>query len=121
MDNALADRAVQQAGAQGKGDQNDGRGQGKGGPGGGSAPAATALQAKGKANLTACGPGQELAQGDQIGIVLLGQPAPPGDKFVPEITQVRGRAAKGDQAQGQEGQEDFANSSCCRTGGHGCS
>src|SRR5690554_7463396 len=110
MDNALADRAVQQAGAQGKGDQNDGRGQGKGGPGGGSAPAATALQAKGKANLTACGPGQELAQGDQVCIVLLGQPAAPGHKLITEITQMGRRAAKGGQAQGQEGQENFPNS-----------
>ena len=120
MDNALADRTIQQAGAQGKGHQDDGRGQGECGPGG-STPAAATLQANGKAYLTAGRPGQELAQGDQVGIVLFGQPAAPGDKFVPEITQVRCRAAKGGQAQGQEGQEDFANSSCCRAGGHGCS
>src|SRR5690554_2897636 len=113
MDNALADSAVQQAGAQGERHQDDGRGQGECGPGGGSTPAAATLQANGKANLTACGPGQELAQGDQVCIVLPGQPAAPGDKFVPEITQVRRRAAKGGQTQGQEGQEgqeDFPNS-----------
>jgi hypothetical protein len=54
------------------------------------------------ADLAAGGARQELAQRDQIGVRALAEPAPVGDEFLAEITQMRDRAAERGQAQAQK-------------------
>src|SRR5690606_20929914 len=54
----------------------------------------TAHQPEGKAYLAAGRPGQELTKRHQLGVMLIRDPAPAGDKFIPKITQMRHRAAE---------------------------
>src|SRR5690606_14409573 len=61
---------------------------------------------QGQSDLAAGWTGQELAEGHQIGVTALGQPAAADDKLVTEVAKVRHGPAKGGQAQTQEDQKD---------------
>src|SRR5690606_15023356 len=80
--------------------------QGKTGPGGEGAPVAGPGQPQGQSDLAAGWTGQELAEGHQIGVTALGQPAAADDKLVTEVAKVRHGPAKGSQAQTQKDQKD---------------
>ena len=70
------------------------------------AAVASACQAQGDADLAAGRAGEELAEGDQVCVTALGQPAASGDKLVAEVTQMCDGAAEGGQPQAQEDQEN---------------
>ena len=82
------------------------RRQGETGPGGKGAEVTAALQADGEADLAAGRAGQELAEGDQIGIAALVEPLAATDELLAKVAKVRHRAAEGSQTQTQENQED---------------
>ena len=81
------------------------RRQGKSQPCGKATPPARPKEADPKDRLTARRPRQELAQGHQIRIGLIGQPSPAGHAFLPEIAQVGHRTTKGGQTEPQKHQK----------------
>ena len=60
-------------------------------------------------HLAAGGPGQKLAQGDEIGIGLLVEPAAPRHEFIAKISQVRDRAAERRESQPEKYHQHLEN------------
>ena len=93
--------------AKGEQDQRNRRWQGESGPGRQQPQPARAAQPQRHTDLAAGRPRQELAQGDQIGVAAVIQPAATLDELRAEIAQMRDRPAEGGQPQLEEGAEDF--------------
>jgi hypothetical protein len=71
-------------------------------------PAPTgAQQPYAEAELTACRPGEELTQPQQVSESFLIQPAAPFDKFATKVPYMRDGTAKGRNAEFQKGRADF--------------
>lgn len=87
----------------------EGRGQGESDPCRDGSRPAGATQPQADADLTARRPREELAEGDEVGIATVIEPAAALDEFRAEVAQVRDRAAEGNQAQLQESEQDFEN------------
>ena len=75
-------------------------------PGGQPAREPAAREAHREAHLAAGRPGQELAEGHQVRVGRLAQPAAPLDELRPVVAQVRDRPAEGREPQAQEDGED---------------
>ena len=88
-------------------DQGDGGRQREPQPGGQRPQPAGAPEAERHADLTACRAGQELAEGDKIGVVPVIQPLPAVDELAAEISQMGHRPTKGGQPQTEKGQHDL--------------
>src|SRR5699024_4978729 len=57
--------------------------------------------------LAGCRSGKELAQGDEVGVLLILQPSAPLDRFGTEIPQMRDRATEGGDTELEEDPEYF--------------
>ncbi len=97
--------------------QQQRRGQGETEPGGEGAGVAGAGQAEGHANLAAGGAGEELAEGDQVGVAAFAQPAAAADELVAEIAEVGDGPAEGAAAQLEKGEEHREGSVGMAAGG----
>ncbi len=111
VDQPGADRALEGGRAVGEQHQKQGGGEGERGPGGEGPERAAAHQAERKPDLAARRTGKKLAEGDEIGITRLVDPFSARDQLVPEVSEMRDRAAKRGQAEFQEGGEDLAGGS----------
>ena len=105
MDHAGADRALEDGGAIGEGEQDQSRGQGECRPGGERAERAAAQETERESDLARGGTGQELAERDQIGIARVVDPAPAHDQLVAKIAEIRDRPAERGEPELQECQE----------------
>src|ERR1019366_9949098 len=97
-----------------KGQQDEGGRRGKGEPG--SEPAKKSVSAQDtqrKSDLAGGRPGQKLAHRDQIGVASLIDPSPAHHQFIPEITEMRDRAAERCQTELEKSPKHLAR----RTGG----
>ena len=72
-----------------------------------SAPHQPARPRPSHADLAARRAGQELAEGNEIGITLVVEPFPALDEFAAKIGQMRHWPAKGSQAQAEKGQQNL--------------
>jgi hypothetical protein len=107
MKPSRAESLTQEPDAEGKQHKGNGRGQREGRPGGERPEIAGPGQPDGHADLARGRPRQELAQGDEIGIGALVEPAAPDHKLVTEVPEMGHRTAEGGQAQLEEGCEDL--------------
>src|SRR5690606_2536331 len=70
-----------------------------------------AAQADADAELAAGRAGQELAQGDEVRIGAVVEPAPALDELRPEVAEVGRGPAEGDEAELEEGEQDLQGGS----------
>src|SRR5699024_8050650 len=68
---------------------------------------AGAVHADREPDLAGCRSGKELAQGDEVGVLLILQPSAPLDRFGTEIPQMRDRATEGGDTELEEDPEYF--------------
>lgn len=87
---------AQRRDAVGESDHDDGRGEREAGGGEETAKKASALQAESEDDLAAGGAGEELAEGDEVSVMGVVEPAALLDEFGTEIAEVRDRAAEAD-------------------------
>ena len=91
----------------GEAEQQQHRGQGEAGPGEQRAKIASPLEADGDADLARSRAGQELAEGDDIGVVPLAQPLAPHHEGLAKIAQMGDRAAKAGESEAEKFRADF--------------
>ena len=93
-----------------EGKQDQGRGHGEGEPRRKAAQKAIATEnAEAKADLAGGRSRQKLAERDQVRIGRLVEPFAPHDEFIPIVSEMSDRTAKGGQAQFQERRKDLTD------------
>ena len=88
--------------------QSDRRGKGESRPCCQRAQIAGARQSDGDTHFAAGGPGQKLAQRDEIDVCFFIEPSPAYDEFLVEITEMRNRSAEACQSEPQKHGQDLA-------------
>lgn len=108
MDQPRPDGSAKGARPEGEEDQKRGRGQREGAPGRQRAQRPASQQAKRETDLARGRAGQELTEGDEIGIASFVDPPAPQHELVPEVAEMGDGSAEGSQAELEEGAKDFA-------------
>ena len=112
--------AAQSVDAIGERHQRDGRGQREPRPRREGPGIARAGEPDGNADLARCRPGQELAEGDDVGIGTIGEPSPLGDELFPEIAEMGDRPAERGEAEAQEDRQHLGPGAGRAARGHAC-
>ena len=94
-------------------DHRDRGGSGKTEPGEERAGQTRPHQTQRNADLAARGPGQELAQRDEVGVGAVVEPPPPLHVLRAEVAEVRDRAAERGQSEAQRHEEDLDHAAQC--------
>lgn len=90
----------------GKGDEQNRRRKSKGSPGENTADPTVSNESNGVIDLTTGGTRQKLAEGDQVRIGLVREPAPTAHKFIMKIPNVSDRTTKGGASKSQKDKEN---------------